>query len=516
MSSFTLDEMMPLLSREASARKGGLLAIFAVVSLLLLLVGFIWQKQYLSHTTLYVDDTNIVRPLLEDIAESADQADKANVAREILFSRDILDTILAEGGWVPEGTSAVARERIKEEIVENTIVENINSTLIGIGFYHKTPKVAYDTTRHFAELFLEKSLKAQSAETNDAFDFIEGQVETYRGKLEDAERRLESFKAAHPGVRPGTERNVDARIIELRRELETTQLLYSEASQRARTLERELSTESYTIQRDYEETRFLQKVQELQSQIDLLRLSYTDDYPDIIRLKQQIEEFKAFAAQERNTRLSNPQGSLSSGSSLNATNISPVYQGLRAQAAESKATAESLRSRLGQTRALLEKELGRADQSTKVERELSELSRDYTINKGIYEDLVKRRENARVSMVLGKEKQGVLYRIQEPANFPVLPSGLRFMHWAALGLLLGAILPFLYLIVFVKLDPRIRTASSIVNDLDLPLLTVVPHMSLPGEQRGWAHGKFAIFAVVAAVLAIYAITGFIKLSQGLA
>lgn len=516
MSSFTLDEMMPLLSREATSRKASLLAIFVVVSLALLLIGFLWQKQYLSHTTLYVDDTNVVRPLLEDIAESADQIDKANVAREIIFSRDILDTIMAEGGWVPEGTSAVQRERIKEEIIENTIVENINSTLIGIGFYHKTPKVAYETTRRYADLFLEKSVKAQSAETNDAFDFIEGQVETYRGKLEDAERRLESFKAAHPGARPGTESNVDSRIIELRRELEGTQLLFSEANQRAITLDRELASESLNLQREYRDNRNAQRIQELQSQIDVLRLSYTDDYPDIIRLKQQIEEFRSFAAQGGGAQLGSTGlgGSYGLGGGGAGAGISPVYQELRAQAAQSKATAESLRSRLAQTRSLLQSELGRADQSTKVERELAELSRDYEINKQIYEDLVKRRENARVSMVLGKEKQGVLYRIQEPANFPVLPSGLRFMHWAALGLILGAIMPFLYLFTFIKLDPRIRTASGVTDDLDLPLLTVVPHMSLPGEQRGWVNGKLAIFAVVVGVLLIYAITGFIKYSQG--
>lgn len=266
------------------------------------------------------------------------------------------------------------------------------------------------------------------------------------------------------------------------------------------------------LQREYQDNRNAQRIQELQSQIDVLRLSYTDDYPDIIRLKQQIQEFRAFAAQGG----SQLGSSLSQSSLGGGTGVSPIYQELRAQAAQAKATAESLRSRLAQTRSLLQSELGRADQSTKVERELAELSRDYEINKQIYEDLVKRRENARVSMVLGKEKQGVLYRIQEPANFPVLPSGLRFMHWAALGLVLGAILPFFYLFTFIKLDPRIRTASGVTDDLDLPLLTVVPHMSLPGEQRGWVNGKLAIFAVVVGVLVIYAITGFIKYSQGVA
>ena len=232
--------------------------------------------------------------------------------------------------------------------------------------------------------------------------------------------------------------------------------------------------------------------------------SYTDDYPDIIALRQQIAEFKSLAA----------QGSSSGSGFLSSASNSPVYEKLRTRAAEARAEADSLRSRVVQTRALLSKELGRAGVSTKVERELSELSRDYEINKEIYEEMVKRRENARVSMTLGKEKQGVLYRIQEPANFPILPSGLRFVHWAAMGLFLGALLPFVLLAAFVKLDPRIRTSSSISEGLDLPLLTVVPHLAPPGAQRGWMHSKAAIFVVVAAVLVVYAVAGFIKLSQG--
>ncbi len=504
MSSFTLDEIMPLISREANAKRGLLLGLFAVIALTLLIVGFMWQKRFMSHTTLYVDDTNIVKPLLEDIAEAASHADKANVARELLFSRDIMDAILDQGGWVPEGSTAVQRERIKEKIIENTLVENINRTLIGIGFYHKSPKVAYETTRLYADLFLQKSVRAQSIESNDAFEFIESQVETYRSKLVGAEARLEDFKTRHPGARPGTEENVDARIIELRRDLESTQLQYAEMSQRAQTLERELTTESSTLQQQYADNRYFSRIEELQSQIDLLRLSYTDDYPDIIALRQQIEEFKSLAA----------QGGSSGGSFLRSASNSPVYEKLRTRAAEARAEADSLRSRVAQTRALLSKELGRAGVSTKVERELSELSRDYEINKEIYEEMVKRRENARVSMTLGKEKQGVLYRIQEPANFPVLPSGLRFVHWAALGLLLGALMPFVLLAAFVKLDPRIRTSSSISEGLDLPLLTVVPHLTPPGAQRGWIHSKPAIFIVVAAVLAVYAVAGFIKLTQG--
>ena len=146
MSNFTLDELMPMVERESSLRRGTLLRIFAIVALLFLLVGFFWKAKYTSGVTLYVDDSNIVKPLLENLAEAGNQRDKANVAREILFSRDILENILVNGGWVTAETSAIERERIKEEIIQSTEVTNINSTLIGIRFEHPDAQVAHDTT----------------------------------------------------------------------------------------------------------------------------------------------------------------------------------------------------------------------------------------------------------------------------------------------------------------------------------------------------------------------------------
>ena len=60
MSHITLDEMMPLLTREASARCGTLLSIFVGISVLFLIIGMVWQKKFTSYVQLYVDDSNIV------------------------------------------------------------------------------------------------------------------------------------------------------------------------------------------------------------------------------------------------------------------------------------------------------------------------------------------------------------------------------------------------------------------------------------------------------------------------
>lgn len=163
-----------------------------------------------------------------------------------------------------------------------------------------------------------------------------------------------------------------------------------------------------------------------------------------------------------------------------------------------------------QLQVLLEKEIERSTKTSQVERQLSELTRDYEINKKFYEDLLSQQENARLTMTLGAEKQGVLYRIHQPANFPARPNGLRFVHIVLAGIALATALPFIYLFVFLKVDPRIRTASAVTDVLELPLLTVVPHMVSPNEKTPLFHRPGAIMLTVGVMCALYVVVFIIK------
>lgn len=510
MSNITLDEWGPLLSREATARRGTLLAIFAVIALLFLVTAFFWQKKYTSYVQLHVDTQNAVTTVTG--VESALDINQASVARETLFGNDIMERILDDVGFASASTTAIERERLKEEIIQDTEIFNIDNQLLEIVFEHSDPKTAFETATLYADLFLTKSMATSSRETTDAFDFIVGQVETYRSKLEDAEGRLESFQQQYPGMSATTEGNVDARIVELRRNMEEANLQYAEFNQRRKSLERELRSESSTMAIQYEANQTRGRVDELQSQIDLLRLSYTDDYPDIIRLKQQIQELIANAANRSSTRNASDTASYSLGGSVyqGSAGLNPVYQQLRSDLARVTAEAESQRSRGAQLKVMLDQEIKRSAVSGKVERELTELNRDYQINKDLYEDLLRRQESARLSMSLGAEKQGVLFSIQQAANFPVLPSGMRFMHIAAMGLVLGLLFPIFYLVVFLKVDPRIRTTSSVTDLLELPLLTTVPHMAQPNEKPSFFSRPSTVVGVVILIVALYILVAVIK------
>jgi len=506
--------MLPLLRREAFARSGTLLAIFVGISLVFMAVGFMWEKKYNSSVQLYVDDRNLVGPLLST-AKTADR-DAVKLAKQELFAIDILDTVLEEIGFADETTTPVEREELRDDLINATTVSNRNNQLLEIAFWDPDPTIAFKTTSLYAELFLKKTMESTNVETTEAFEFIIDQVETYRARLEDAERRLETFRTQNPGVTTLEGGNVNARIIELQRDYEQTSLFFAQKDQTRKTLQAELSNESSTIARDYQVGQTRDQIASLQAQIDVLSLSYTDDYPDIVRLRQQIEDIKISAA-ERLQRASE-QGPATAAFSVGgqaysgAANLSPVYQQIRSDMARAAAEADALKSRLRQIEVLINNEIARSETSAQVERTLNELTRDYEINKEIYEGLLKKQESARITMTLGNEQQGVLYRIQQKANFPVRPNGLRFVHIVFLGLVLASVLPFVYLIVFLKLDPRIRTGSAITDLLELPLLTVVPHMRSPKEAVPYFRRPVAIFTTIAVVCGMYVLVFLIKLA----
>jgi hypothetical protein len=166
-------------------------------------------------------------------------------------------------------------------------------------------------------------------------------------------------------------------------------------------------------------------------------------------------------------------------------------------------------ARISEAKRQLQQELDRGRRVHGGEATLAELSRDYQVNRDIYQDLLRRRENARVSMNLDTEQQGLTVKIQEPATLPLRPSGLRFLHFIIIGLVFGVMLPLGLVFTKVYVDPRVRIGMLISDKHKQPLLAVVPHLWSPSDTQvarreiAWlslAVSAMAIVIVVAGVM----------------
>lgn len=491
--------LIPVIRHELKRHAVWYAGIFAALALSALVIGILLPKKYASTTTILVEQSNIITPLMEGRAVATSVANRAAIAREVAFSRKVMNEILSVGGWMDKNPSPLAQDKLIEEITGRTIMSNPRDNLIQIRYVDSDATRAYEVTRRLADLVISESLATKENESREAYDFINTQVEQYHKKLTDAESALEAYRNSNPDARPGISVDVNARIGELRRQVETSKLDLIDLRSEETVLQQQLSGESEINTIQTRAGQFRARLAELQTQRDQLLLNYTEQHPDVVRTQHQIrdleQELKSELARQEARRSGTPS-TLEGSATMN-----PLYGELRSKLSAVRSRSAAVASRITTADGLLEQELLRNRHIAASESSLAELTRDYEVNRDLYQDLLKRRENARVSMNLDSEQRGLSFRIQEPASMPLRPVGLRLLHAAGAGLGAAFLVPVVLLMGVVKLDPRARSALQIERDAALPVLGVMPMYITPLKRKQmmqrYAFASFLVLVVPA-------------------
>jgi polysaccharide chain length determinant protein (PEP-CTERM system associated) len=494
---------------EARRRRTALVLIFAVIACIGLAGGLFWPKKYAASTTILVQESNIIKPLMEGRAVATGIADRAAIAREVIFSRKIMGEILQAGGWMDSRPDPLQQERIIEGIKNRTTLTNLRENLIRIEYTDSLPERAFLVTKRLADLFIQESLATKERESREAYEFIDGQVADYRKKLTDSEDNLKAFRRSNNDARPGSETDANTRISELRAQVENARMDLLEQRSKEHALGEELATESTLSVTTTREAGFRSRMAELQSELDKLLLTYTDQHPDVIRVRHQMQDLQEQAAHAQRT--SQARKALAAPGELDpAVRINPLNVELRSKLNEMKRNAAAASARMSVSETLLQAELDRSRQIAETATELSELQRDYEVNRDIYQDLLKRRENARVSMNLDADHRGLTFNIQEPAALPLRPLGFRFIHFGVAGLGLGIALPLALLFGLARWDPRMRSANQLEALTGLPVLASVPTYANTIDRRTSRARDAVLLLLLAAVAAAYALALILK------
>lgn len=468
------EHLVRIFFNEAFYYRKAVVAIFIAISLIATVGGLLWPKRYSAYTTILVDQRNIIQPLMQGAAVATETTDRTRLAREVIFGRKIMDQILSDAGWLKQLPTPEEQEKIIRQLIRQTSIVNVGQNLIRIEYKDEDPERAHITAKRYAELFIADSIKLKTAESHAAFEFIDKQVSEYHAKLTKAEEALKEFRSANLDAQPGLEADVSTRLNTLQTRIEDASRELREAEIRKTSLEQQLSGEAETVAAISRESQYRARIGELQSQLDHLRLSYHETYPDIVRIRHQIDDLKQAIAAEQQRR----EQAKSTGQTVIDETVAsnPLYQQLRRELSQARVQIATLVARIQQAKQQLQAELERGKRMQGGAATLAELTRDYQVNREIYQDLLKRRENARVSMNLDRDNQGLTFKIQEPAVLPLQPTGLRAWHFVVGGLLLGILAPFGLLYAKLQIDPRLRIPTVIAETYKLPLLGTVPQL----------------------------------------
>ncbi|HRO27357.1 MAG TPA: hypothetical protein PLD19_07970 [Luteimonas sp.] len=498
-----------LVLKEGQRRIVVLAAIFAAIAAVTFVMGmFVMARHYQVSTTILAQESDIIQPLLEGRAVPTGVTDRAGMARQIIYGRKVLSEIIEIGGWNANGNlSAVQKDRLMEDIHGRTIITSPRADLVTITYRDTDPERTYRVTDALGTLFIRETLATKERESREAYEFIDKQVSEYHRKLTDAENNLQAYRSRNADAQPGSATDVHSRISALRTQVEQTRMTLLEQESREGSVAAQLSGESAVTSVQTRETLYRTQLIELQAELDRLLLNYTDRHPDVARVRHQMGDVQRLLEQERNRPATSATGSEDS-------QLNPLYQELRSQQAQARREVAATRSRMSVAESLLNSELDRSRRIAASESVLAELTRDYEVNREIYQDLLRRRENARVSMGLDQENRGLTLRVQDPATMPLRPTGLRFMHIAAAGLLAALAVPLGLLWLLVRFDPRVRSPHMVELKSRYPLLATIPAYPSPRDRRRQLVHLATAGALAVAVVLLYGLTYAYKMSNG--
>jgi polysaccharide chain length determinant protein (PEP-CTERM system associated) len=501
---------------------------FAIVSITILVTGVFWPKVYESKASILWSNTSSLSPLLEqDVARATTINDQAEIAREIILSNKILDQLIDKAGLGVDANGRPLGERqrelIKGGLRRSIKVSNLGKRLIVISYRSKDPEKAYLIASIVSELFIQETRAVKNQSSQAAYDFINRQVQDYKNKLDKINREIIEFRKQNVDLDSDTRTGVNNRVNTLKNLIRETRLQLTEAQVQKKSLQEQLSRERRRIEQQLAASRaqasnrviqsnYEERLKSLQSRLDTLRLSYTDDYPDIIQLKEQIRNLKLQIEQEKQDRANAPADAPAPPAV--AFEPSPLYENLSNEIANIETTIKTLEARIEDASVRLDKELERANLVNALESQLEEMTRDLDVTQAIYDDLLTRRENARVSLNLQLENQGSTFKIQEPAVVPLVPVGLRFLHFALASLALGVLVPLGLIFALVVLDPRIRNEEAIDPEvLDIPIIGVVGHYANDRDKQRERRKTRLSIAIVSLTLAALATIVLLKINQ---
>ncbi|MGF1630415.1 MAG: XrtA system polysaccharide chain length determinant [Kiloniellaceae bacterium] len=467
---------------------------------------------YQSSSRIYVDTTNVLQPLLRGIAVPSNLDAQVQLMKQTLLSRPNLLEVARKTDYDLTARGPAEMESLLASIQGRTSVASNREDIFWITYEDSNPERARDVVQALLTIFVESNLGQSRQDLDTAQEFIDNQIADYEARLEESEDRLARFKQQHIDVVLGEgsylSRATAANSIMERFEedlnvaIAQRNLLRSELESIPETLPNALGSAGPPDDTQY-------RIVELEVQLRQLLSQFTEKHPDVISLQRQLEALLAKQQETRMALLEAADGSVTptvGDGSFGTPN--PMYSQIKLQLIQIETQIENLRRRAATARAEAEALAAKAEEVPRVEAEFQRLNRDYDIIKARHDDLLSRRESARMSRSRDAVGQEVQYRLIEPpvvASSPIGPNRPLFLT-AVLVFAVGAGSALALLLVILD-----TSFSSIV---ELRTYTGIPVLgSVTDTRRRTAQRFVDTVALGSAAFALAVVYGLLLLAE---
>ena len=490
---------------------------YILFSILLILFGasvycVVSPEKYKSSTTILVIPQRVPEGYVRSTIGSRVDERLFTIWQQVM-SRTRLLAVMEELDLYPEERKKFPAEAVVEmmrKTIDIQVVTGANSggrrrdsgeNAFSLTVTHRNARSAMLAASRLASFFIEENMRSREQQAAGTSEFLQSQLQSTKERLEAQEEKVKQYKLRFMGELP---QQLQANLQILSR-LQDQLRMNSDALRTAQDRKVFAEAQIGAFEAQWSASRaqaaasggteagrpltdpsipMIDPLAEKKAQLAVLSMKYTDQYPEIRRLRGEIAQLEKQQAEAYGNggsagtvAVGQPgrslAGRLVSGSAPGSRERQEILR-LRAQSTAIDSEIASLRKeRVGIGKSIAEME-ARVEKSPRREQEMVSLTRDYENLKASYDDLLKKKLDAEVSQNLEKRQKGEQFQIVDPAVLPQEPFtpnrpmvfGIAF----ASALLVG----FGGAFGFELLNPTLRGRRDFQHFFQVPVLASIP------------------------------------------
>jgi len=443
-------------------------------------------KRFTSQTLVLVAQPTVPGDYVKPVVSEDTNQRLASMQQEIL-SRTRLEPLIQQfglfGGEVKQASMEDLVERLRKTVTVTPIqpmAETRSQGLPGftISVTFGDPHLAQQICSTVTSMFMEENLRLRQQQAEQTTQFIAKQLDDAKTKLDGEDAKLAAFKRRYLGSLPEQEQANLNLLTGFTSQLDAVTQELSRAQQDRSFAESILAQQvsAWQATQNGQNPETLDKeLSALQAQLTELKSKYTDDHPDVIRIKNDIDTLKKKMADAQKKEVPEP---------VTREPAEPTQiQALRAQIRQYGQLIQQKSAQQEELQQQIKLYQERVQSSPSIEQEYKELTRGYQTALEFYNDLLKKRDQSAMATDLERRQEGEQFQVLDPANLPAAPSfpkkSVFTLGGLGGGLGLGLALAFLLELQ----DTSLRNGKQAEALLQLPVLASIPEIARLGSKK---------------------------------
>jgi polysaccharide biosynthesis transport protein len=389
-------------------------------------------------------------------------------------------------------------------------------TAFEIHYSAPSPEIAQQVNSELTSLFIDENLKSQQQLSESTTAFLNTQLADAGAKLAEQEAKVREFKAKHLGDLPSQlESNVQilsglqgqVQTIQHALDAATQQRLYLESLQQEyQSVQAALGTGDYAVAPP---EALGKQLIDMRNRLADARSRYTDDYPDIVALKEQIAKTEILKKQieeeivskQKTDKASDPSGSARLPEEPMGSSTTSMMQ-IQSQLKANQLEIQNYEKRRRQLESQISAYQARLNLTPATEQALTDVSRGYEESKSNYNSLLQKQNQSQLATSLEQRQQGQRFSVIDAPSLPLKPAAPNHLLVSLGGLGFGIVVG-LGLAAYVELtNVCVRQEKDLEGLVPARVLVGIPSLTKRGDNRPRVlrQGIEIITAVVIVVL----------------